>query len=108
MTKARIHGSSIATQRLRILSDYAYLSEDSNFSRGNRQIPREERKNSSEESNETSEESNETSEESFDKSEEFRHFLGRKSKIPTEIFGNSSEEIEMSLLSLYSVSPVRD
>lgn len=45
MTKARIHGSSIATQRLRILSDYAYLSEDSNFSRGNRQIPREEIKN---------------------------------------------------------------
>ena len=65
------------------------------------EFPREERKNSSEESNETSEESNETSEESSDKSEEFRHSLGRKSKISTEIFGNSSGEIEMNSFSSY-------
>ena len=71
-------------------------------------MPTEERKNSSEESNETSEESNETSEESnetseesSDKSEEFRHSLGRKSKISTEIFGNSSGEIEMNSFSSY-------
>ena len=72
-----------------------------NSSRRNRPIPREERKNSSEESNETSEESS-------DKSEEFRHFLGRKSKISPEIFENSSGEIEMSLLSLhYNASALR-
>ena len=65
------------------------------------EFPREERKNSSEESNETSEESNETSEESSDKSEEFCHSLGRKSKISTEIFGNSSGEIEMNSFSSY-------
>ena len=58
------------------------------------EFPREERKNSSEESNETSEESS-------DKSEEFCHSLGRKSKISTEIFGNSSGEIEMNSFSSY-------
>ena len=71
MTITRIHGSNIATQWQEILTDYAYLSDDSDSSRGISQIAPEERKNSSEESNETSEESNETSEESNDKSEEF-------------------------------------
>ena len=72
MTITRIHGSSIATQSLRILSDYAYLSDDSNFSRRISQIApeeipisSEERKNSSEESNDTSEESDDMSEEIF-------------------------------------------
>ena len=37
----------------------------------------------------SSEESNETSEESKNKSEEFAHFLGSKSEISTEEFGNS-------------------
>ena len=101
MTINRVHGSSIATQWLRNLSDYAYLSYDSNFSRRISQIASEEISISSEERKNSSEESNETSEESNDKSEEFRHSLGRKSKISTEIFGNSSGEIEMSLLSLY-------
>ena len=108
MTINRVHGSSIATQWLRNLSDYAYLSYDSNFSRrisqiAPEQIPisSEERKNSSEESNDTSEESNDTSEESYDKSEEICHSFGRKSRISPDIFENSSGEIEMSLLSLY-------
>ena len=47
----------------KILPDYAYLSDDSDSSRGISQIAPEERKNSSEETNNTSEESNETSEE---------------------------------------------
>ena len=38
MTINRVHGSSIATQWLRNLSDYAYLSYDSNFSRRISQI----------------------------------------------------------------------
>ena len=42
MTIARIRGSSIATRDLRTLSDYAYLSEDSNSSRGTSQIAPEE------------------------------------------------------------------
>ena len=94
MTINRVHGSSIATEWLRNLSDYAYLSYDSNFSRRISQIaseeipiPSEERKNSSEES--------------YDKSEENRHSFGRKSRISPDIFENSSGEIEMSLLSLY-------
>ena len=85
MTTTRIHGSNIATQWQKILTDYAYLSDDSDSSRGISQIAPEERENSSEESNETSEESNETSEESTDKSEEFRDFFGRKSTISPEI-----------------------
>ena len=108
MTINRVHGSSIATQWLRILSDYAHLSDDSNVSRrisqiASEEIPisSEERKNSSEETNETSEETNETSEESNDTSEEFRHSFGRKSRIYPDIFENSLGEIEMSLLSLY-------
>ena len=101
MTINRVHGSSIATLWLQTLSDYAYLSDDSDSSRGISQIAPEEISISSEERKNSSEESNETSEESSDKSEEFRHFLGRKSKISPEIFENSSGEIEMSLLSLY-------
>ena len=96
MTTTRIPGSNIATQWQEILSDYAYLSDDSDFSRGISQIAPEERENSSEESNETSEESNETSEESTDKSEEFRDFFGRKSTISPEIFENSFGEIELA------------
>ena len=96
MTTTRIHGSNIATQWQKILTDYAYLSDDSDFSRGISQIAPEERENSSEESNETSEESNETSEESTDKSEEFRDFFGRKSTISPEIFENSFGEIELA------------
>ena len=96
MTTTRIHGSNIATQWQKILTDYAYLSDDSDFSRGISQIAPEERENSSEESNETSEESNETSEESTDKSEEFRDFFGRKSTISPEIFENSFGEIEFA------------
>ena len=101
MTITRIHGSSIATQWLRNLSDYAYLSYDSNFSRRISQIAPEEISISSEERKNSSEESTETSEESNHTSEEFRHFLGRKSRISPDIFENSSGEIEMSLLSLY-------
>ena len=89
MTITRIHGSNIATQWQEILTDYAYLSDDSDSSRGISQIAPEERKNSSEESNETSEEST-------DKSEEFRDFFGRKSTISPEIFENSSGEIELA------------
>ena len=103
MTTTRIHGSNIATQWQKILTDYAYLSDDSDSSRGISQIAPEERENSSEESNETSEESNETSEESnetseesTDKSEEFRDFFGRKSTISPEIFENSFGEIELA------------
>ncbi len=96
MTTTRIHGSNIATQWQKILTDYAYLSDDSDSSRGISQIAPEERENSSEESNETSEESNETSEESTDKSEEFRDSFGRKSTIFPEIFENSSGEIELA------------
>ena len=96
MTTTRIHGSNIATQWQKILTDYAYLSDDSDSSRGISQIAPEERENSSEDSNETSEESNETSEESTDKSEEFRDFFGRKSTISPEIFENSSGEIELA------------
>ena len=88
MTINRVHGSSIATEWLRNLSDYAYLSYDSNFSRRISQIASEEIPISSEERKNSSEESNETSEESSDKSEEFHHFLGRKSKISPEIFEN--------------------
>ena len=101
MTINRVHGSSIATQWLRNLSDYAYLSYDSNFSRRISQIAPEEIPISSEERKNSSEESNETSEESNDTSEEFRHSFGRKSRISPDIFENSSGEIEMSLLSLY-------
>ena len=89
MTTTRIHGSNIATQWQKILTDYAYLSDDSDSSRGISQIAPEERENSSEESNETSEEST-------DKSEEFRDFFGRKSTISPEIFENSSGEIELA------------
>ena len=89
MTTTRIHGSNIATQWQKILTDYAYLSDDSDSSRGISQIAPEERENSSEESNETSEEST-------DKSEEFRDSFGRKSTIFPEIFENSSGEIELA------------
>ena len=82
MTITRIHGSNIATQWQEILTDYAYLSDDSDSSRGISQIAPEERKNSSEEST--------------DKSEEFRDFFGRKSTISPEIFENSSGEIELA------------
>ena len=101
MTINRVHGSSIATQWLRILSDYAHLSDDSNFSRRISQIASEEIPISSEERKNSSEESNETSEESYDKSEEICHSFGRKSRISPDIFENSSGEIGMSLLSLY-------
>ena len=101
MTINRVHGSSIATQWLRNLSNYAYLSYDSNFSRRISQIAPEEIPISSEERKNSSEESNETSEESYDKSEEICHSFGRKSRISPDIFENSSGEIEMSLLSLY-------
>ena len=86
---------------VRFLSDYANLSDDSDFSRRISQIAPEEIPISSEERKNSSEESTETSEESNHKSEEFRHFLGRKTKISPEIFENSSGEIEMSSLSLY-------
>ena len=86
---------------VRFLSDYANLSDDSDFFRGISQIAPEEISISSEERKNSSEVSNETSEEANHKSEEFRHFLGRKTKISPEIFENSSEEIEMSSLSLY-------
>ena len=42
MKTARIHGSSIAIRCLRILSNYAYLSENSDFFRGTSQIAPEE------------------------------------------------------------------
>ena len=100
MTTTRIHGSNIATQWQKILTDYAYLSDDSDSSRGISQIAPEERENSSEESNETSEESTKTSEESTDKSEEFRDFFGRKSTISPEIFENSFGEIELAHFTL--------
>ena len=82
MTTTRIHGSSITTQWLQNLSDYANLSDDSDFFRENSQIAPEEIKISSEESNETSEESNETSEESNQKSEEFAISSGGNQKYP--------------------------
>ncbi len=85
MTITRIHGSCIATLWLQTLSDYAYLSDDSDFSRRISQIAPEEIPISSEERKNSSEESTETSEESNHKSEEFRHFLGRKTKISPEI-----------------------
>ena len=93
MTTTRIHGSNIATQWQKILTDYAYLSDDSDSSRGISQIAPEERENSSEESNETSEEST-------DKSEEFRDSFGRKSTIFPEIFENSFGEIELAHFTL--------
>ena len=71
MTTSRILDPSIAAQWLRILSDYAYLSDDSDFSRRISQIAPEEISISSEERKNSSEVSNETSEESNDKSEEF-------------------------------------
>ena len=101
MMMTKIHGTSIATQWLQILRDYALLSDDSDFSRRISQIAPKEIPISSEERKNSSEESTETSEESNHKSEEFRHFLGRKTKIFPEIFENSSGEIEMSSLSLY-------
>ena len=101
MTITGIHGTSIATQWLQIVSYYAYISDDSDSSRGISQIAPEEIEISSEERKNSSDESNETSEESNDKSEEFHHFLGRKSKTSPEIFENSSGEIEMSSLSPY-------
>ena len=82
MTITRIHGSSIATQWLRNLSDYAYLSYDSNFSRRISQIAPEEISISSEERKNSSEESNETSEESNDKSEEFSNASLKNEKYP--------------------------
>ena len=75
MTITRIHGSSITTQWLQNLSDYANLSDDSDFFRENSQIASEEIKISSEESNETSEESNH-------KSEEFAISSGGNQKYP--------------------------
>ncbi len=75
MTTTRIHGSSITTQWLQNLSDYANLSDDSDFFRENSQIAPEEIKISSEESNETSEESNH-------KSEEFAISSGGNQKYP--------------------------
>ena len=91
MTINRVHGSSIATQWLRNLSDYAYLSYDSNFSRRISQIApeeipisSEERKNSSEESTETSEESNHKSEEFFRSSVENQKYPPRYLKIHRE------------------------
>ena len=42
MTITRIHGSNIATQWQEILTDYAYLSDDSDSSRGISQIAPEE------------------------------------------------------------------
>ena len=42
MTIIRIHGANIATPWLRILSDYAFLSDDSDSSRGISQIAPEE------------------------------------------------------------------
>ena len=100
MTITRIHGSGIATLWLQTLSlslsDYASLSDDSDFSRRISQIAPDEIPISSEERKNSSEESTETSEESNDKSEEFRHFLGRKTKISPEIFENSSGEMSSS------------
>ena len=101
MTINRVHGSNIATQWLRNLSDYAYLSYDSNFSRRISQIAPEEIPISSEERKNSSEESNETSEESNHKSEEFVISSGGNPKYLPRYFGNSSRKIEMSLLSLY-------
>ena len=101
MTITGIHGTSIATQWLQIVSYYAYISDDSDSSRGISQIAPEEIEISSEERKNSSEESNDTSEESYDKSEEICHSFGRKSRISPDIFENSSGEIEMSLLSLY-------
>ena len=45
MTITRVHGSSIATLWLQTLSDYAYLSDDSDFSRRISPFPREKNKN---------------------------------------------------------------
>ena len=82
MTINRVHGSSIATQWLRNLSDYAYLSYDSNFSRRISQIAPEEIPISSEERKNSSEESNETSEETNDTSEEFAIPSGENQEYP--------------------------
>ena len=101
MTIVRIHSSRIATQRLQIFSDYADLSDDSNSSRGISQIAPEEIEISSEERKNSSEESNETSEESNHKSEEFAISSGGNQKSLPRYLGNSSGEIETSLLSLY-------
>ena len=49
MMMTKIHGPSIATQWLQTLSDYAYLSDDSDFSRRISQISPEEIPISSEE-----------------------------------------------------------
>ena len=101
MTIVRIHSSRIATQRLQIFSDYADLSDDSNSSRGISQTAPEEMEISSEERKNSSEESNETSEESNHKSEEFVISSGGNPKYLPRYLGNSSGEIETSLLSLY-------
>ena len=101
MTIVRIHSSRIATQRLQIFSDYADLSNNSNSSRGFSQTAPEEISISSGERKNSSEESNETSEESNHKSEEFAISSGGNQKYLPRYFGNSSREIEMSLLSLY-------
>ena len=101
MTIVRIHSSRIATQWLQIFSDYADLSDDLNSSREISQIAPEEMGISSEERKNSSEESNGTSEESNDKSEEFVISSGGNPKYLPRYFGNSSREIEMSLLSLY-------
>ena len=92
MTTTRIPGSNIATQWQEILSDYAYLSDDSDFSRRisliapeEILISSEERKNSSEESNETSEESNDMSEEIFLAHVENKKYLRGDFEISTEI-----------------------
>ena len=90
MTINRVHGSSIATKWLRNLSDYAYLSYDSNFSRKISQIASEEISISSEERKNSSEESNDTSEESNDTSEEFRHSFGGISPFLREKIKNIS------------------
>ena len=77
---------------VRFLSDYANLSDDSDFFRGISQIApeeisisSEERKNSSEVSNETSEESNDMSEEIFLAHVENKKYLRGDFEISTEI-----------------------
>ena len=77
-----IHGTSIATRWLQILPDYAFLSDDSDSSRGISQIAPEEIPISSEERKNSSEESNETSEEWNDKSEEFSNASLGNEKYP--------------------------
>ena len=71
MMMTKIHGPSIATQRLQILRDYALLSDDSDFSRRIFQIAPEEIPISSEERKNSSDLSFDSSEVSFDSSEEF-------------------------------------